>query len=111
MHCWGFLGSWHAIWQFCWLWGHACCKPRLAPTVLHCWAMLVQSPLAHASPSVPHDCPLGCVLSAGHVADVPVHVSAMSQELSFEGRHICVAGAYWHVPVQHAPESGSHMAP
>jgi len=70
----------------------------------------VQSPLAHARPLSPHDCPLGCVLSAGQVADVPVHVSTMSHALSLEGRQTCVEGANWHVPVQHGPESGSHNA-
>ena len=71
----------------------------------------MQSPLAHASPLSPHDCPLDCVLSAGHVADVPLHVSAMSHALSLDGRQTCVGGANWHVPVQHGPESGSHNAP
>ena|SRR5258706_13526354 len=89
--------------------GHAFLRPRLAPTVRHSCATLVQRPLAHASPSAPHVCPLACVLSAGHTADVPVHVSAMSHALSFDGRQTCVAGAKRHV-VQHGLESGSHTA-
>ena len=35
----------------------------------------------------------------------------MSHELSLDTRQTCVEGANWHVPVQHGPESGSHIAP
>jgi hypothetical protein len=66
IHCDGFLGSSHATSQFYWLCGHGFLRPRLAPTVQHCSATLVQRPLARASPSAPHVCPLGCALSPGH---------------------------------------------
>lgn len=68
----------------------------------------VQTPLAHASPSDPQLCPFGENTSAGHVDELPVHISGWSQLTSLAGRHTCVDGANEHVSVQHALLAGSH---
>jgi hypothetical protein len=40
-----------------------------------------------------------------------VHISAMSQLLSLDGRHVCELGANPHRGVQHGLLAGSHTAP
>lgn len=84
---------------------------RLLPAVRHCKSLLVQNPLAHAKPSLPHDCPSGLVTSSGQAPLVPVHVSAMSHVADTAGRHTVEFEAKRHEEVQHSALDGSHCAP
>jgi len=70
----------------------------------------VHWPLAQARPD-PQARPFGANTSAGHAAEEPVHVSAVSQRASRAARHTCVSGANWHCEVQQALLPGSHTAP
>ena len=67
-------------------------------------------PVAHARPSEPQLWPFWANTSAGQLALVPVHVSAVSHRSSLLGRHTCVLGAHVHDSVQHSELSGSHTA-
>lgn len=104
-------GFWHVTSQLELLCGHACVTPMLAPSVLHCSSLLVQYPLAHSRPLLPHDVPSSRVSSAGHSPAVPVQYSAMSHCSFTAGRHSCDVGANWQDDVQHEDVPGSHTAP
>ena len=67
-------------------------------------------PPAHCSP-LAHVVPSATWPSAGQVALVPVHVSAVSQRGSTAGRQTCVDGASWHDDVQQAELVGSQTEP
>lgn len=90
--------------------GHDERKLSDAPAVWHCRSRLVQMPPAHCSPSA-HVVPSATWLSAGQVALVPLHVSAVSQRGSTAGRQTCVAGARRQDDVQQAELDGSQTEP